>query len=208
MRDGSPDARAALSRQGRYQTVKDNLRVKEAGVGDGDAAKRFIICHNPAEAGRERTQRDETIHRLQAELERIQTQRSKAKSANAREVHTRAECALRDHPALGRNLRQTKTGRLLIDRSKIKAEERLDGKFLLSTSDPDLSAEDVALGHKNLLEAERGFRDCPVSRNRERSGRLMVCGGCCKLMPAARCSGRGGAASRSSRAGAHRCRCA
>ena len=33
------------------------------------------------------------------------------------------------------------------------------GKYLLSTSDPDLSAEDVALGYKNLLEAERGFRD-------------------------------------------------
>ena len=48
---------------------------------------------------------------------------------------------------------------LLIDRAKIKAEERLDGKYLLSTSDPDLSAEDVALGYKNLLEAERGFRD-------------------------------------------------
>jgi Transposase DDE domain len=159
MRDGSPDAQAALSRQGRYQTVRDNLRVKEVRVGEGDAAKRFIICHNPAEADRERTQRDETIHRLQAELERIETQRSKAKSANAREVHTRTECALRDHPALGRYLRQTKTGRLLLDRAKIKAEERLDGKFLLSTSDPDLSAEDVALGYKNLLEAERGFRD-------------------------------------------------
>ncbi len=39
------------------------------------------------------------------------------------------------------------------------AEARLDGKYLLSTSDPDLSAEDVALGYKNLLEAERGFRD-------------------------------------------------
>src|SRR5919109_539576 len=159
MRDGSPDAQAALSRQGRYQTVKDNLRVKEVRVGDGDAAKRFIICHTPAEADRERTQRDETIHRLRAELERIETQRAKAKSANARAVHTRTECALRDHPALGRYLRQTKTGRLLIDRAKIKAEERLDGKFLLSTSDPDLSAEDVALGYKNLLEAERGFRD-------------------------------------------------
>jgi hypothetical protein len=46
-----------------------------------------------------------------------------------------------------------------IDRAKIKAEGRLDGKYLLSTSDPDLSAEDVALGHTNLLKAERGFRD-------------------------------------------------
>jgi hypothetical protein len=32
-------------------------------------------------------------------------------------------------------------------------------QYLLSTSDPDLSTEDVALGYKNLLEAERGFRD-------------------------------------------------
>ena len=51
------------------------------------------------------------------------------------------------------------SGRLRIDTAKVRAEERLDGKYLLSTSDPDLSAEDVALGYKNLLEAERGFRD-------------------------------------------------
>src|SRR4051812_12791010 len=159
MRDGSSDAQAPLSRPGRYQPLKDNPRGKEVRGGDGDAAKRFVICHTPAEADRERTQRDETIHRLQAELERIETQRAKAKSKKAADAHTRAECALRDHPALGRYLRQTTTGRLRIDRAKIKAEERLDGKFLLSTSDPDLSAEDVALGYKNLLEAERGFRD-------------------------------------------------
>jgi hypothetical protein len=62
-------------------------------------------------------------------------------------------------PPLGRWLRQLPSGRLVIDRKKVAAEERLDGKYLLSTSDPDLSAEDVALGYKNLLEAERGFRD-------------------------------------------------
>jgi transposase len=159
MRDGSPDARAALSRQGRYQTVRDNLRVKEVRIGVGDAEKRFIVCHNPAEAERERSQRDDTIRRLEGELERIQTQRGRAKSAKAAEAHTRAECALRDHPALGRYLRQTRSARLSVDRAKIAAEAKLDGKFLLSTSDPDLAAEDVALGYKNLLKAERGFRD-------------------------------------------------
>jgi transposase len=159
MRDGSPDAQAALSRQGRYQTVRDNLRVKEVRVGDGDAAKRFIVCHNPAEAERDKTQRDDTIARLQTELDRIAAARAKTTSAKASDAHQRAECALRDHPTLGRYLRQTPSGRLRIDRQRIAAEERLDGKYLLSTSDPDLSAEDVALGYKNLLEAERGFRD-------------------------------------------------
>jgi hypothetical protein len=41
----------------------------------------------------------------------------------------------------------------------VAAEERLDGKYLLSSSDPDLSAEEIALGYKNLREAERSFRD-------------------------------------------------
>ena len=159
MRDGSKDAAAALARQGRYQSVRDNLRVKEVRVGDGDASKRFIICHNPAEAERQKTTREGTVKRLEAELERIAAQRSKAKNVKAADAHNRAECALRDHSALGRYIRQTPSGRLKIDRAKIAAEAKLDGKYLLSTSDPDLSAEDVALGYKNLLEAERGFRD-------------------------------------------------
>jgi hypothetical protein len=64
----------------------------------------------------------------------------------------------RDHPAFGRWLRQSPSGRLLIDRSKIKAEQRLDGKYLITTSDPHISAEDTAVGYKSLLEAKRGFR--------------------------------------------------
>ncbi len=159
MRNGSVDAQAALSRPGRYQQVRENLRVKEVRVGDGEAATRYVICHNPAEAERDQALRADTITRLKAELERIAAARAKAKNPKDTEAHHRAECALRDHRSLGRYLRQTTTGRLVIDAKKITAEERLDGKYLLSTSDPDLSAEDVALGYKNLLEAERGFRD-------------------------------------------------
>lgn len=165
MRDGSPDAQAALSRQGRYQTVRDNLRVKEVRL-DDDTGKRWIVCHNPFEAERDAAQRTAALERIEAELERIRQGRerdAKRKTKGGRKIsdesHRLAECALRDHPSLGRWLRQTPSGRLMIDRAKIAAEERLDGKYLLSTSDPDLSAEDVALGYKNLLEAERGFRD-------------------------------------------------
>jgi transposase len=159
MRDGSADAKAALARPGRYQTVRDNLRVKDVRIGDGDNQKRFVVCHNPAEAARDKAERDQQIARLEAELARIETARRKAKTDKQRAAHTRAECALRDHPTLSRYLRQTKSGRLQIDRGKIAAEERLDGKYLLSSSDPDLTAEEIALGYKNLREAERSFRD-------------------------------------------------
>jgi transposase len=45
-----------------------------------------------------------------------------------------------------------------IDQSKVKREARLDGKYVLRTSDDTLSSEDVALGYKQLLEVEDAFR--------------------------------------------------
>lgn len=159
LRSGMPETEQALSRQGRYRLVKDNLRVKEVRVGDGDAAVRYVVCHNPAEAERDQTRRQQRIGRIEAELARLKTQRERATTKAAREAHSRGECALRDHPTLSRYLRQTGSGRLLLDRAKIAAEQRLDGKYLLTTSDTSLSAEDVALGYKQLLEAERSFRD-------------------------------------------------
>jgi hypothetical protein len=165
MRSGAPLVEAALSRQGRYSSVRDNLRVKEVRL-DGAPGRRWIICHNPDEAEREKATRDAALARLATELDRIRAMRERAStkrgtktSAADEAAHVKAECALRDHPALGRWLRQQPSGRLVIDRAKVAAEERLDGKYLLSTSDPDLPAEDVALGYNNLLEAERGFRD-------------------------------------------------
>jgi Transposase DDE domain len=67
MRDGNPRAQAALSRQGRYRQVRDNLRVKEVRLddqGQGSATAdgvgvRWIVCHNPHEAERDKTRRDQ-----------------------------------------------------------------------------------------------------------------------------------------------------
>jgi hypothetical protein len=58
---------------------------------------------------------------------------------------------------MGRYLTRRR-GSLVVDTKKAKAEERLDGKFLLSSSDDSLSADEVALGYKQLLDVERGWR--------------------------------------------------
>jgi transposase len=172
MREGSRLADQALARQGRYQQVRDNLRVKEVRL-DGDQGRRWIICHNPAEAIRDQARREDQLTTIREELERIHAARAadakKAKDKAAKigkratapsdAPHRKAECALRNHPALGRWLKQHPvTGRVSINATKVATQARLDGKYLLATSDPDLSAEDVALGYKNLLEAERAFR--------------------------------------------------
>ena len=44
-------------------------------------------------------------------------------------------------------------------RGRSPADAKLDGNYLLRTGDPHLSTEDIALGYKQLLEVERGWRD-------------------------------------------------
>jgi hypothetical protein len=107
---------------------------------------RLVICHNPEQALRDQIQRDEALTRVQAELRRIAEQRRRdAQRARNEAAHMRAECAVRDHPTLGRWLTQQASGRLRINAGNVKAQASLDGKYLIATSDPRISAEDVAL---------------------------------------------------------------
>jgi Transposase DDE domain len=148
LRSGSAEAGAALSRQGRYQDVAASLRVREVKISDSE---RFVICFNPEGAERDVAVRERMLGQLQ-DMIKDSDKLSAAKRAELRGV-------ISTRPGLNRYLRVTPGGLLRADAAKIKAEENLDGKYLLRTSDPRLSAEDIALGCKQLLEVERGWRD-------------------------------------------------
>ena len=150
LRSGSPDVKAALSRQGRYKTVRDNLQVREVRLGDDDH-DRFIICYNPDQAGRDAAIRT----RLVAQLEEIIDGTDQLSPAE----RGRTEGSLAAKPGLKRFLRVTPGGLLRTGKARIAAEENLDGKYLLRCSDPHMTTEDIALGYKQLLEVERGWRD-------------------------------------------------
>ena len=66
---------------------------------------------------------------------------------------------LRAKPGLRRFLRRTKTGLLRTGHGAIARERHLDGKWLLRTSDRTLTADDLAAAYKQLIAAERGWRD-------------------------------------------------
>ncbi|WP_200214324.1 IS1634 family transposase [Micromonospora coerulea] len=148
LRAGTAEAEAALARQGRYATVADNLQVKEVNIGADD---RFVICFNPEAAERDTAVRERLIAQLTAKIDGSDTL-SATKRAELRGV-------ISTKPGLNRYLRVTPGGLPRIDQAAVKAEQRLDGKYLLRCSDPKLSAEDIALGYKQLLEVERGWRD-------------------------------------------------
>jgi len=137
----------ALSRPGRFKVVADNLHIKEVHVGNGTGRQRYVIAYNPKQAELDRINREQLLVRLSCELE-VLNEKNK----------TRAQCKLLLHRSMGRYVKELKSGKLRIDKAKVKQDEKLDGKYLLSTSDLHLSAEDIALGYKQLLEVERAFR--------------------------------------------------
>jgi hypothetical protein len=148
LRSGSADAQAALARPGRYKTVADNLQVKEVRIRDDE---RFVVCFNP-----EAAERDAALRRVMlSKLEEL------IAGSDRLSERKRAELAgqLSTMPALRRYLRITSAGLLRVDKAAVAAEAKLDGKYLLRCSDPHLSAEDIALGYKQLITVERGWRD-------------------------------------------------
>ena len=70
------------------------------------ARHRFVIVRNPEEAERDRKKREG-------------------------QPHKKATCALWSHETFGRYIHQAPDGKLCIDKDKVKAEEHLDGKYLL-----------------------------------------------------------------------------
>jgi transposase len=148
LRSGSAEVKAALARPGRYATVRDNMQVKEVNIGSDD---RFILCFNPEQAVRDAAIRRQMTTQLEAAIEGTDKLTTEQRAHLAGQLSTRT--------GLKRYLRTTPKGLLRIDKKKIEDEAKLDGKYLLRTSDPKLSPEDVALGYKALLEVERGWRD-------------------------------------------------
>ncbi len=110
-----------------------------------------MICFNPEGAERDVAVRERMLGQLQ-DMIKDSDKLTAAKRAELRGI-------ISTRPGLNRYLRVTPGGLLRPDAARAKAEENLDGKYLLRTADPKLPAEDIALGYKQLLEVERGWRD-------------------------------------------------
>ncbi len=122
-----------LSRGGRYQQVADNLEVKEVRVGE----RRYVVCRNLKEARKDAAARQALVEKL--------------KSTLARE----GQKGLMGNRGFARFL---KAGSARLDEAALKADARLDGKFVLTTN-TDLPADQVALTYKSLWRVERTFRE-------------------------------------------------
>jgi hypothetical protein len=114
------------------------LRFKEVIVGKGSvAARRFVIVHNPEEAEARRAQaRRHRARDRQRRLAKLGDLTGKA--------HTRPPAPCGRTPPSAATCGRPRAGSWRSTKGKIAREAKLDGKYLISTSDDYLSAEDVA----------------------------------------------------------------
>jgi hypothetical protein len=157
LRAGDEVTKVVLARQGRYHKVRENLRVKEVLVGEGEGRRRYVVCHNPAEAVRQREHRAKILKELDTELALLD------KSRGDTSGHTKRTCELLASKRFGRYLRQTATGCLRVDRRAVRGAGRYDGKWVITSNDDTLTVEDLALGYKQLMRVEQCWRQLKSS---------------------------------------------
>lgn len=137
----------ALSIRGRYRQVAENLRVKQTEWREGLRTIRLILCFNPLQAEHDRQVREATLERLEEELESLQQG----------DGHSKKACGLRSSRRFGPYLKETESGHLRIDRAAVREKARRDGKYVLMTNNFEADVDELAMGYKDLQQAERLF---------------------------------------------------
>ena len=142
----------ALKQRGKYKKLSNGLEIKDVTLdADSSTSRRYIVIRNPDEATRDKLKRDDIVAEAERQILTLHQEKQ--------EQHSKKTCKLRSHQVFGKYIKQSKSGKLSINRGRIRSEEQLDGKYLISTSDLKLSAEEVVLGYKQLASIERVFRD-------------------------------------------------
>ena len=126
--------------------------------------ERLMVCHNPVLEEQRRRKREALLRATEKSLEKIRKEVARRK----KKPFTAAEIGVKVGKVLGR-YKMGKHFACTISENhfawsrcaeSITQEEKLDGIYVLRTSEPEerLSAEDTVRSYKSLAEVERAFR--------------------------------------------------
>jgi len=153
-----------LLKQGALQlSLLDQKNLAEISAPDYPG-ERLMVCHNPVLEEERRRKREALLKATEKSLEKI----SKEVAQRKKKSLTAAEIGLKVGKVLGRYKMgkhfacKIGEGRFAWNRrvESIEQEEKLDGIYVLRTSEPveRLSAEETVRSYKSLAEVERAFR--------------------------------------------------
>lgn len=130
--------------------------------GEQEDGKRRIVVYNPVKAEEEKKKRRDIIRELEEDLNNLLDSVKNGEKKSIKSIIVSAERILnRKNGKRYFNYTSEKDGdfRYNINEEGLLAEENLDGKFVIKTTEHNLTMKDIVFRYKDLTDIEDGFRE-------------------------------------------------
>jgi hypothetical protein len=133
-------------------------RVQEVASGEPDL--RVFVIDSDERGQYEQAMRARAMERTRSKLQKLQKRVAEGKLGDPAKIGAAAERILGAHHGYRYYTWRLDRGRFEFQESSqhLKREKRLEGKYVIATSEKDLSASDAVAMYKELSDLERGFR--------------------------------------------------
>jgi transposase len=136
------------------------LRTRVQEVASGDSAQRVFVIDSDERRAYEEGKRQQSMERTRAKLASVQAQVARGKLKKPEHIGAAAERALRAHHGYRYYTWEIRAGAFVFfeDPKRLEPEKRLEGKYVIATSEKDIDAQEAVAQYKQLTEVERRFR--------------------------------------------------
>ncbi len=144
-----------------YIEIGKNLKAKEIKIKEDN--KRRVICINENKAREEKKKREEILQELEGELNELKEKidSGKIKKENTKIIISSCEKILNKKHGKRYFRYEVSAKGLEYGRNKenIEYEEKIDGRFMIKTTEQDIGLREIVLSYKDLMDVEEAFRD-------------------------------------------------
>ena len=133
-------------------------RVQEIDIGED--SRRVFVIDSDERREYEQAKRTQAMERTRVKLESVRRRVAEGKLSEPSHIGAAAERALRDHKGQRYYAWKLHDGTFTFFEAPVhfEREKRLEGRYVISTSEKNLTALDAVALYKQLTEVERGFR--------------------------------------------------
>jgi transposase len=138
----------------------DPLRTRAQEVASGDPDLRVIIIDSDERRGYEQAKREQAMERARRKLEKLQERVSSGDLKQPEKIGAAVERIMQRYHGYRYFDWKLKDGRLEFSESEthLSREKKIEGKYVIATSEKGLSVLEAVAMYKELTEVESGFR--------------------------------------------------
>jgi transposase len=138
----------------------DPPRTRVQEVPSGKEGMRVLVLDSDERRQYEESMRTRAVDRVREKLEKLRKRVEAGKLADAAKIGAAAERIMQAHHGYRYYRWRVDQGRFSFEEDPVRLEQekRIEGKYLIATSEAGLGALDAVRMYKELSEVERGFR--------------------------------------------------